>query len=141
MKASILTIAVSLISLSGCVPYPVYKMLQPSASVTVHDKTNRPLPEVEVMLISNAYPYGFEKSRESKETSNDGTASFASLWEWRTESLMIHGAEVYFWNWCVRKDGYSTFLTAHRSSQDFQSSFIVHLEPGVSSPCPKPFHL
>ena len=139
MRALILTVAVSLTSLSGCVPYPIYKTLQPSASATVLDKANRPLPEAEVTLISYAYPYGFERRRESKKTSSDGTASFASLRDWRVESLTIHGAEVYFWNWCVRKEGYTTFLTKDRSSEEFQSSLIVHLESGVSSPCPKPY--
>jgi len=139
MKAVILTSAISLISLPGCVPYPIYKTLQPSASATVLDQMNQPLFQAEVMLISYAYPYGFEKNREMKETINDGTTSFTSSRQWRMESLMIHGSEVYFWNWCVRKEGYRTYLTTYRSSQDFQSNIIVHLEQGISSPCPKPF--
>lgn len=130
---------IAMISLSGCVPYPVYKTLQPTAQVTVLDKADQPLPESQVMLMSNAYPYGFEKSRETMETADDGIATFASVREWRAESLMIHGAEVFFWNWCIRKEGYVTYLTTSRSAQDFQRNLVVRLERGESTPCPKPF--
>ena len=134
-----LTVALAVISLCGCVPYPVNKTLQPSAQVTVRDRLNQPLPAAEVTLISSAYPYGFEKSRQTKNTTVDGTAAFELVREWRAETLMIHGAEEYFCNWCVRKPGYVTYLTTHRSAQDFQRNLTVHLDQGDSAPCPKPF--
>jgi outer membrane murein-binding lipoprotein Lpp len=125
--------------LSGCVPYPIYKTLQPAAQVTVLNATNQPLQQAEVTLISNAYPYGDEKGRATKPTQADGTTSFDSVREWRTEVVMLHGAEVFFWNWCIRKEGYVTYLTSHSSSKEFESNLVVRLEPGVSSQCPKSF--
>jgi hypothetical protein len=137
MKATSLTLALSA-CLSGCVPYPVYKTLQPAAHITVIDQANQALPRAEVVLIAYATPYGFEKSRVMKETTDNGTATFASVREWRAESLMIHGAQFFEWRWCVRKEGYVTYSSESRGSEDFQSSTIVRLERGESTPCPKP---
>jgi hypothetical protein len=53
-------------------------------------------------LGRGGYPHGGEKGRETKETLADGSATFEAVREWRVETLMIHGAEEYFWNWCVR---------------------------------------
>jgi hypothetical protein len=52
-------------------------------------------------LGRGGYPHGGEKGRETKETLADGSATFEAVREWRVETLMIHGAEEYFWNWCV----------------------------------------
>ena len=138
MKTAALTIVLAIISLCGCVPYPVNKTLQPAAQVTVRDRMHQPLAAAEVTLIASAYPYGFEKSRTTKDTAVDGTAAFDSIREWRAESLMIHGAEEYFWNWCVRKTGYATYVTAHRSARDFQGKLAIELAQGESTPCPQP---
>lgn len=131
--AAAILAAVSL--LSGCVPYPVYKTLQPSAHMTVLDAANKPLPGVEVTLIAGAYPYGREKSRSVKTTGMDGTADFAPVREWRAEVLVIHGSEEFYWNWCVRKDGFTTYLTEDRAADKFQNTAIVRLVAGTSSAC------
>jgi hypothetical protein len=138
MKKETLTALIAMTLLSGCVPYPVYKTLQPAAQIVVRDEANRPLPNAEVALLASAYPYGFERSRETKETTDQGTVSFALKREWRVETLMIHGAQEFFWNWCVRKDGYATYLTTDRSEDGFQSNLVVRLERGKSTACPKP---
>lgn len=139
MNIAASTIFLAIAFVSACVPYPIYKTLQPSAQVTVLSQASQPLPTAEATLVSNAYPYGWEKHRETKETLADGTATFDSMREWRAEVLMIHGAEVFFWNWCVRKEGYVTYLTANRSAEDFRDNLVVRLEPGKSAPCPKSF--
>jgi hypothetical protein len=137
MKTAGLTVTLAIMSLYGCVPYPVNKTLQPAAQVTVRDRMNQPLAAADVTLIASAYPYGFEKNRVTKTTTVDGTAAFDSIREWRTEALMLHGAEEYFWNWCVRKTGYGTYLTTHRTARDFQSKLAIQLVQGESTPCPQ----
>ena len=121
---------------SACVPYPVYKTLQPEASITVLDAANQPVAGVEVTLVSKAYPYGREKGRVTKTTEANGVASFEAMREWRTEVLMIHGSEEFFWNWCIRKTGFATHVTSNRSASEFQRAVQVRLKPGVDSPCP-----
>jgi hypothetical protein len=133
-----LTIAVMPV-LSGCVPFPVHKTLQPAAKLTVLDSSGLPMENAEVQLVSNAHPYGWEKRREVQRTDAGGEARFDSRREWRAESLMIHGWEEYFWNWCVRAEGHATFFTANTSGRQFEENLVVQLMLGESSPCPKAF--
>lgn len=140
MRCMLAVAAFSVVSLTACIPYPIYKTLQPASHVEVRGDENRPLAGAVVTLISNAYPYGDEKARYSIETSHEGLAVFPSVKEWRTEAIMLHGEEVFFWNWCVRKDGYKTFHTTHRYADVFEREIIVRLMPGASAPCPERFH-
>jgi hypothetical protein len=129
-----------LFCLVGCVPFPVYKTLQPAARMVVTDADGRPLSTAEVSLIANAYPYGFERGRDTRQTDQNGVAKFPSRKEWRTEApLMMHGSEVFFWNWCVRKEGYSTYVTANHNRRSFASTATVVLTRGESQMCPKAF--
>ena len=131
-----MAVMVAAFLVSACVPYPIYKTLQPEASITVLDAANHPVAGAEVTLVSNAYPYGREKGRMTKTTEANGVASFQARREWRTEVLMIHGSEEFFWNWCIRKTGFATHVTSNRSASEFQRAMEVRLEPGVDSPCP-----
>jgi hypothetical protein len=129
-----------LFCLAGCVlPYPVYKTLQPEAQATVSDSLGHPVVDAEVVIISNAYPYGFEQFRVSKQTDQNGVAVFPSRKEWRTEALVIHGSQVFFWNWCIKKDGYETYVTRNRSARLFERRPKIVLEQGVSVGCPDKF--
>ncbi|SJN14245.1 hypothetical protein CZ787_14180 [Halomonas citrativorans] len=121
--------------LSGCVVYPINKTLQPEAEILVTDVEGKPVQDAWVYLISNSYPYGFEQMRKVDQTSYRGEASFPSIKEWRTESLMIHGASVFFWNWGVVKAGFETHSTMWSSGDDFQPQYDVTLTPGGSTPC------
>ena len=122
---------------SGCVPYPVYKTLQPAAKATIRDTQGMPVYGAAVTLVASAYPYGREKSRETKVTAESGVAEFSSRREWRTEVLAMHGWEEYFWNWCVQKEGFETFSTKHRSGSEFAVEPVVILQAGQSKPCPQ----
>lgn len=124
--------------LTACVPYPVYKTLQPYARMTVLGGDGQPVSGAEVVLIASTYPYGFERSRSTVTTDADGVASFASQREWRVESTMLHGAQVFFWNWCVRTPGYRTESTSHNDAAQFESNPVVRLRAGESTPCPAP---
>ncbi len=128
-------IAAVILFLAGC--YPINKTLQPNSVVKVVDHTGQPISEATVTLVSNAYPYGFEKTRMVVATDSLGEAYFPGIREWRTETLMIHGFESYFWNWCIVKAGYKSYYTGNRSSDDFEDNFTVTLEKGVSSECPE----
>ncbi|ARN19790.1 carboxypeptidase-like regulatory domain-containing protein [Piscinibacter gummiphilus] len=124
------------LAVSGCVPYPVYKELQPVTRVRVVDPAGRAVAGASVVLLSNAYPYGREQHRETRWTDASGVVSFDGRHEWRVESLMIHGAQVFFWNLCVEKPGYATHLTEYRSAKKFETEPTVVLAPGTSSACP-----
>lgn len=123
--------------IAGCVPYPVYKTLQPAAKATIRDDRGVPASGAVVTLVASAYPYGREKSRETRTTTDDGVATFQARREWRTEVLAIHGWEEYFWNWCVQKEGFETFSTTHGSAADFEVELVVILKAGQSKPCPQ----
>lgn len=138
MKILLVTFITVLIS--GCA-YPVYKTLQPSAKASITDINGKPIAGAEVSLIANSFPYGFEKSRVSQLTNVSGEVRFKSDKGWRIENLMIHGIEVFFWNWCAKKDGYETFVTTHRSSRDFKIKKNIALKPGESTSCPKDVYL
>lgn len=130
-------IALSLccLALGGCVPYPVYKTLQPEAQVTVLTPSGQPIAGAEVQLIAGAYPYGRERSRAVATTDADGRARFPARREWRTEALALHGAEVYFWNWCIRAPGYRTRETTHGSAAEFEGALVARMDVGGSTPC------
>lgn len=122
------------VSISGCIPYPAYKTLQPYAKAHVIDQYGGPVSGAKVSLISSAYPYGFEKSRAVSITRN-GVAEFSKVKEFRIEAIGLHGAEFYFWNWCIEKDGYRTYSTHYGSSDGFDPKPIFKLESGSSSSC------
>jgi len=138
MQQSTVTILLATALLSGCVPYPVYKTLQPAATATIQDSQGEPIAGAAVTLISSAYPYGWEKSRETQFSTEEGVAEFSSQREWRVEALALHGRELYFWNWCVEKEGFETFSTALGDAADFQTEPVVLLEAGQSTPCLEP---
>jgi hypothetical protein len=131
---SLLALIVSTL-LSGCVPYPIYKTLQPSAKVTVVDHLGKPVSNATVTLIANTYPYGRERSRDTQTTTDEGLAAFSPRREWRTEVLAIHGSQEFYWNWCVQKEGFETLSTTYGGASQFQSEFTATLKPGPSKPC------
>ncbi len=121
---------------TGC--YPVHKTLQKKARVQVVDERGGAISGAEVHLITSSYPYGAERDRETKTTGDDGVATFGKESEWRVESLMIHGAEIMFWNWCVRLEGHRTVATSHRSADELETDFEVALRPGRPRECGDP---
>jgi hypothetical protein len=135
MKMRWLLIFITSLCLSAC--FPVYKTLQPSVLITVVGPDNKPVADAEVMLITRAYPHRDEHSRDVKQTGADGIVRFDTKKKLVTESLMIHGGYAYFWNWCVRKEGYATYLTQHEFSSGNDTQAVVILQPGESKFCPK----
>jgi hypothetical protein len=134
MRKALVMMLVSTALMAGCVPYPVYKKLQPAAMVTVRTAGNVPLAGAEVALITRAHPTTLER-HDTKMTAADGSASFAGKREMTVEVMVIHGSLDYYWNWCVRKEGYATFKTIYNSSDDFPAKMNVVLQPGASTPC------
>lgn len=128
-------LAASGVVLAGCIPYPVYKQLRPDAQATVRDASGRPVPGAEVTLIASTYPYGRQRTYDTQATAADGSARFESRREWRVEMLALHGAEQFFWNWCVRKPGFATQQTWHRSAKEFPAEPVFTLVAGAPSAC------
>ena len=119
----------------GCVPYPIYKTLQPAATAMIVDSDGKPVSGATVVLISSAHPYGREQFRMVSIT-RDGVAQFHTVKDWRIESMMLHGAQFYFWNWCVSKEGFRTISTANTSRTGFEKQPRFQLVAGSSTPCP-----
>lgn len=125
--------------LTGCVPYPIYKTLQPGAAISVRDDTGQPMAQAEVTLISGAYPtYRQGKFRQIQLTDMRGLASFDKRKQWQMQMLGQPAREAYFWNWCVRKEGYRTYTTDYGDGKAFQTPMVLRMEPGLSTPCPAP---
>ena len=136
LYASALSVLIAAVSLPGCVPDPVYKTLQPAAKVTVRGQGNLPLANAQATLIARASPTPFEQRRETKMTLPDGTARFDAVRELRVEMTALHGWEEFYWNWCIRKEGYVTYQTHQGGAGKFEKELTVQLEPGQSRPCP-----
>ncbi len=122
-----------LVCLSGC--YPVYKTLQPDTEFVVVDESQQPIDGAQVFFISSSYPYGYEKFRMSRFTNRFGQAYFNSIHDFRTEILLPHGIESFFWNWCVSKDGYETNVSNNNAGYHFSSETRIVLKKGNSTPC------
>jgi hypothetical protein len=133
MRARSAFVILCAVMLSGC--YPVYKTLRPQASLTVNDQNRRPLVGARVTLVTNFYPYGLEQSRDTVLADSSGIARFSKLKKWETEVMMIHGAKIYFWNWCVQLPGYQTFDSRRIPVTKFEATTVVTLLPGEPTPC------
>lgn len=120
-----------------CACVPVYKTLQPYAEAQVRNEQGQPLESAEVVLISSAYPYGREQFRATAMTDPAGVATFYKVKDLRLEFFVIHGAQEFFWNWCVRGKGYATQTTALRNGDDFEANPTFVLKPGESTACPE----
>ena len=117
----------AILVLGGCVPYPIYKTLQPQLEIIVVDDQKESVYGAKVALISSSSPYGDEKSREVRLTDHKGVAEFQKRSEWRIESLMIHGVEIFYWNWCVEKEGFVTYETRGLNSGIPGSNILIEL--------------
>ncbi|WP_067749005.1 carboxypeptidase-like regulatory domain-containing protein [Orrella dioscoreae] len=124
------------LALQGCLPYPVYKQLQPESRVRVVDAAGAPLAGASVTLLANTYPYGREHHRETQVTDAAGEVLFSSRREWRAETLFIHGAQVFVWRLCIAKPGYATYLNLPEPGSDFNADATIALQPGATTPCP-----
>ena len=122
-----------LLSLSACVPYPVYRTTQPEAQLQVLDERGLPLAGASVTLIGHAHPTPVEQSRETRLTDADGIARFTSHHEWQAEVLFLHGRLDYYWEWCVTAPGSGTVLAPYHAPRQ-----VAQLRPGVAEPCPAP---
>lgn len=122
--------------LSGCLSYPVNKRVQPKSSIEVVDESGKYLRNAEVHLVASSYPHPREEFRMIKKTGNSGALVFPEIKEWRIESLHIHGIAYYFWNWCIKKEGYETQHT-HHGNPNFNKKMQVVLKEGTTSECPE----
>ena len=116
--------------LGGCVPYPVYKTLQPELEITVVDDQNEPIQGAIVALISSSSPYGWEKGREVQTTDRKGVVKFLKRSEWRIEALMLHGVEIFYWKWCIKMKGFVTYEVQGIGSKIPRSKILIDLEAG-----------
>lgn len=120
---------------AGCA-YPIYKQLKPAADVSVQDANGVPITGAKVHLGTTIYPYGDEGPTEVTATDTSGIARFYGKNEWRTESMMLHGAQVFDWRWCVAKPGYETRYLTYEDWFNTKSPIV--LREGVSQPCKEP---
>jgi hypothetical protein len=116
----------------------VYKEVQPASQITVLYESGEPIEGAKVVLLASSHPHPRELGRETKFTDQNGVAAFESRREWRSEAMIMHGVEYFFWNWCVQKAGFNTYLSRHGSSGNFDPQPTIRLSRGASSECPAP---
>jgi hypothetical protein len=92
-----------------------------------------------VTLISTTHPDGYVRSRDTLETGPDGIARFRGKRGLRIEWLFLHRGPVYFWNWCVAKEGFVTYSTSGPRTKVFADESMVVLRRGASRSCPAEF--
>jgi hypothetical protein len=112
--------------------------LQPASRITVLDESDAPIEGAKVVLLTSSHPHPIERGRETKFTDQHGVAAFESRSEWRAEAMVMHGVEYFFWNWCVQKPGFKTYITRYGSGGNFDPQPTVRLSRGASSECPAP---
>ncbi len=110
-------------------------MTQPESRVIVQDEGGQPVEGATVALLTQFHPHPLEPTRQIKTTDATGTAAFPEVREWQIETVMIHGWREYFWNWCVQKPGFKTYVTGGRDTK-FQEKADIKLMKGASSACP-----
>ena len=121
---------------TACVPYPVYKTLQPSAVVQVVDDGGHPITDAEVHLVTHSFfQHDHPKNRSSKKTASNGVAEFDSQHEWRTEFMALHGAEHLYWSLCVQSNGFKTYRNSEIKTNKMDVK--IKLSIGESTPCIK----
>lgn len=57
------------------------------------------------------------------------------MYEWRIDSLMLHGKFYYDLNLFVEKEGYANYLKSFQSLLDHDDKVHVILTPGKAYPC------
>jgi hypothetical protein len=119
--------------LTAC--YPIHKTTREELRLRVLGAQSDTVPGAIVVLKATTYPYGRERTRDTLHTDSRGMAHFAQVKDWRMETLMIHGADVYFWNWCVSAPGYQTQETRWTSGERWVRDTVVRLVPGATHPC------
>jgi hypothetical protein len=120
----------------GCVAcFPVHRTIRPNASLTVLDDTRRPIAGARVILITSRYPYGRVFLRDTVMSDSVGVARFTSRKDWEAEVLMIHGAWVYFWHWCVETPGRSTYDSRRIGGFRFKNVKEVTMPAGDAAGC------
>ena len=121
----------TLICLTGCLPYPAYRTLQPASQLTVLDRHGQPIAGAEVSLITTTSPANIPDKYQTMISDAQGVTMFESKNEWRIEVLAIHGSQAFYWRWCVQKPDYATYF----GTGEFVSLTTVQLLEGQSTPC------
>lgn len=115
-----------LFGLSGCI-YPIYKTLQPNVEFAILDESRLPVSGAEVTLSRQAFPYGQFDASETLEADTNGHVRFRKKSEWRQESLMIHGAQTFYWHYAVSKQGYEATEMVQLPNQNLNNPIEIIL--------------
>lgn len=119
--------------LGGC--FPIHKTIQPETRITIKDLDGNPISGAEVHLYSVANPHSRLANHVISYTSEGGLVRFGEIDEWRVESLIIHGMDVFHWDICVSKEGYKTEVLEWQVNWEVGGKVSIVLQEGESSPC------
>jgi len=133
MMVRLAVLAASAVLASACVPYPVYKTLQPEVDAKVVDAAGAPVAQARVTLVARAHPAPGVLSAPVAIADAQGTVHFDAVREFRVEVMALHGALDYYWSLCVAASGYRTIEVP---VQDGGSVQRLTVKPGASVECP-----
>ena len=119
--------------MSSC--YPAYRTIEPYGLVEVYDNQGQPLSGSKVYFKIKQYPYGDLYSHNFRITDLSGQATFDGLYEWRIDSLMLHGKFYYDLDICVEKEGYANYVQSFNSVLDLDDKVHVNLKSGKAYSC------
>lgn len=130
-------LAATVVLTSACVPYPIYKTLQPEVDAQVIDARGAPVVQAQVTLVARARPAPGVLSAPVVASDANGRVHFDAVREWRTEVMALHGALDYYWSLCVAKAGYRTIEVPVDTDAGMQR---LSLKPGDAIDCPTVAH-
>jgi len=117
---------------SACVPYPVYKTLQPEVDAKVVDAAGAPVAQARVTLVARAHPALGVLSAPVAVADAQGAVHFDAMREWRVEVMALHGALDYYWSLCAAAPGYRTIEVPVQEGGVQR----LTLKPGIPVECP-----
>jgi hypothetical protein len=121
--------------LAGCLPYPVYKRIQPEIVVRVVDAAGQPIPDARLVLLTRAHPAPPIRIVTEASTNAAGEARFESHREWQVEVNFIHGSLEYYWTLCVTHAGYANLYVHGPERFSGNSPTELVMQPGTASTC------
>ena len=133
MRYQIALLVTMLMSLTACIPFPRYALVQPNVKIQVKENSGKPISAAKVIFIAASHPHAVLRKKQTIASSAQGYVELTAEHEWEAiYPLMMHGVPEYFWALCIEKEGY---ISSGYAINPQQQEYVVILRHGISSPC------